>query len=730
MGFLFLVLYPPPPPPPPPRPFPHSLTHSSLSHSLHSLTHTHSLTLTHSHSLTHTHSLTPTHSLTLTHSHSLTHSTHSHSLAALGAPQGVGCTPWRPLVSAALPVAFAWQAQHLVLCKGSDVRPGVPWSPLLCRWLLRGRRSTWCSARGRMYAPASLGLQCSAAGFCVAGAALGALQGVGCTPWRPLVSAALPVAFAWQAQHLVLCKGSDVRAGVLGLRWSVGGFCVAGVGQCALSRGRMYALASLGLRCSAGGFCVAGPALGALQGVGCTPWRPLVSAALPVGFAWQAQHLVLCKGCVAGTALGALQGVGCTPWRPLVLCRWLLRDRRSTWCSARGPMYAALPVALAWQAQHLVLCKGSDVRPGVPWSPLLRRWLLRSRRGTWCSARGPMYALASLGLRCSAGGFCMAGAALGAPQGVGCTPWRPLVSGALPLAFAWQAQHLVLCKGSDVRPGVPWSPLLCRWLLRGRRGTWCSARGRMYALASLGLRCSAAGFCVAGAALGALQGVRCTPWRPLVSAALPVAFAWQAQHLVLCKGSDVRSGVPWSPLLCRWLLRGRRSTWCSARGPMYALVSLGLRWLLRGRRGTWCSARGQMYALASFGLRCSAGGFCVAGAALGALQGVGCTPWRPLVSAALPVAFAWQGRHSLTHSLSHSLTHLLNPSTHSLTPSLTHSLYLNIHTPLHHSFTRCGHIKLTHHHRSITLILPLPFLLFYAQSKSKEVGNMWGYPVL
>ena len=105
-----------------------------------------------------------------------------------------------------------------------------------------------------------------------------------------------------------------------------------------------------------------------------------------------------------------------------------------------------------------------------------------------------MYALASLGLRCSAGGFCVAGAALGALQGVGCTPWRPLVSAALSVAFAWQAQHLVLCKGSDVRPGVPWSPLLCRWLLRGRGGTWCFARGRMYALASLGL-CL---FCVAG----------------------------------------------------------------------------------------------------------------------------------------------------------------------------------------------------------------------------------------
>ena len=32
--------------------------------------------------------------------------------------------------------------------------------------------------------------------------------------------------------------------------------------------------------------------------------------------------------------------------------------------------------------------------------------------------------------------------------------------------------------------------------------------------------------------------------------------------------------------------------------------------------------------------------------------------------------------------------------------------------------------KLTHHHSSIALILPLPFLLSYAQSKSREVGNM------
>ena len=77
----------------------------------------------------------------------------------------------------------------------------------------------------------------------------------------------------------------------------------------------MYALASLD-------FCVAGVGLGALQGVGCTPWRPLVSTTLPVAFVWQF--------CVAGVGLGALQGVGCTPWRALVS--------------------AALPVAFAWQA--------------------------------------------------------------------------------------------------------------------------------------------------------------------------------------------------------------------------------------------------------------------------------------------------------------------------------------------------------------------------------------------
>ena len=203
------------------------------------------------------------------------------------------------------------------------------------------------------------------------------------------------------------------------------------------------------------------------------------------------------------------------------------------YCRAHPPGSAFCVAGAALGALQGVRC--------TPWRPLHGLcWLLRGRRGTWCSARGRMYALASLGLRSSAGGFCVAGAALGALQ------------------------------GADVR------------------------------LASLGLRCSAGDFCVAGAALGAPQGVGCTPWRPLVSGALPLAFAWQAQHLVLCKGSDVRPGVPWSPLAFAW--QARHLVLCKGS---------------------------DVYALASLGLRCSAGGFCVAGAALGALQGVGCTPWRP-----------------------------------------------------------------------------------------------------
>ena len=219
----------------------------------------------------------------------------------------------------------------------------------------------------------------------------------------------------------------------------------------------------------------------------------------------------------------------------------------------------------------------------------------------------------------------------------------------------------------------------------------------------------------------ALASLRC----PLGSA----AFAWQAWDNVPCQGVDVCYGVP--------------------------PVSLGLRYFCVGGVGQCALPRGPTYTLSSF--RCPLGSAAFAWQAWGNVRchGVGCTASRPSgVPGSPPLLRGRRGTlcshsftrthsfihsfiHSLTHSLTHALMHSLTRSiTHTLTHSLTHS---PTHPPTHsltHSFTHlCMHIhththKLTHHDPSITLILPLPFLLSYAQSKSREVGNMWGYPVL
>ena len=131
---------------------------------------------------------------------------------------------------------------------------------------------------------------------------------------------------------------------------------------------------------------------------------------------------------------------------------------------------------------------------------------------------------------------CALCAALAACQGVGCTPWRRLGTGALPVAFACCVRRLLLAKGSDVRPGVGWAPALdvqiswqaqhfvnlhvqiswqAQYFVNLRVqiswqaqhfvnlcGACCLPRGRMYALASAGHRRSC-------------QGVGCTPWRRL-----------------------------------------------------------------------------------------------------------------------------------------------------------------------------------------------------------------------
>ena len=245
--------------------------------------------------------------------------------------------------------------------------------------------------------------------------------------------------------------------------------------------------------------------------------------------------------------------------------------------------------------------------------------------------------LASLGLRHSAGGFCVASAGLGAPaKGSDVRPGVPLAL-ALPVAFAWQVRDLVHCKGVGC---TPWRP-------------------SGVPLASLGLRRSAGGFCVAGAGLGALQRDRmyalASLWRPLLSAALPVAFAWQA----------------WA--------------WCMQRGWMCALAS---RHLVHCK-GVGCTPwRPSGVPLASLGFRRSAGGFCVAGAGLGALQRgrmyALASLWRPLPSAALPVAFVWQAW---------DLVHYCHPTSHhtkiKMPPNLTsHKNSITSHT---HTYTYVKH---------------------------------------
>ena len=250
---------------------------------------------------------------------------------------------------------FAWQARDFLLCKGRDVRlwrPSVVSAPLCST--LRGRRATFCSARGVMYAPgvplASRGLRTSVLYFAWQARDFLLCKGRDVRLWRPsgvpLASRGLRTSvlyFAWQARDFLLCKGRDVRLWrPSGVPWSPH--------LCAL-------------------FCVAGTRLSALQGACCTPlaslWRPVVSAL----FAWQARDFLLCKG--RDVRLWRPSGV---PWSPR-----FLRGGRATFCSARGMMYVS----------------------GVP----LASRGLRAFCVPFCSARGVMYAsgvpLASRGLRAS-----------------------------------------------------------------------------------------------------------------------------------------------------------------------------------------------------------------------------------------------------------------------------------------------------------------------------------------
>ena len=209
----------------------------------HSHSSTHSLTLTHSHSLTHSHTLTHSHSLTHTLTHTLTHSPHTHT-------HSLTLTHTHSLTHTHTLTHPHSLTHSLTLTLTHSLTHSHTHS-LMC--ILRGRRGTMCTAKGSDVRP---GVPWGSAAFAWQAWDNVHCQGVGCTPWRPL-----------------------------GLRR----FCVAGVGQCALPRGWMYALASLGapplLRGRRGTMCTA-------KGLDVRPGVPWGSAA----FAWQAWDNLHCQG--------------------------------------------------------------------------------------------------------------------------------------------------------------------------------------------------------------------------------------------------------------------------------------------------------------------------------------------------------------------------------------------------------------------------------------------------
>ena len=315
--------------------------------------------------------------------------------------------------------------------KGLDVRPGVPWGSAAFAW------QAWDN------------VHCQGVG-CTPWRPLGLCQGVGCTPWRPLGLRRFCVAGMGQS---ALPRGlMYALASQLGLRF----FCVAGVGQCALPRGLMYALASLG----------APPLSRGRRGTMCTAKGSDVRPGVPWGsasFAWQAWDNVHC------------QGVWCTPWRPLGLRLFCVAGVGQ--CALpRGLMYAlaslGAPPLLRGRRGTMCTAKGSDVRPGVPWGSASIAWQAWDNvhcQGVRCTLWRP------LGLR----RFCVAGVGQCAlPRG----QMYALASLGAPPLLRGRRTSTCTAKGSDVRPGVPWGSVAFAWQ------AWDNVH---------------------------CQRVWCTPWRPL-----------------------------------------------------------------------------------------------------------------------------------------------------------------------------------------------------------------------
>ena len=243
-----------------------------------------------------------------------------------------------------------------------------------------------------------------------------------------------------------------------------------------------------------------------------------------------------------GSVLGACRKTGVSLWDTWDGSPWsapLLRGRRGTMRIAKGsdvrPGVPWSPRLLRGRRGTMRIAKGSDIRPSVPWSPRFFAWQAWGnvhRQGVGCT---PWRLLVSASFE---NVYC---------QGVGCTPWRPLVS----VSFVYRHGTMCTAKGSDICPGIPWSPpLLC-----GRRGTMCTAKGS-----------------------DARAGV---PWFP------PLLRARRGT-ISIAKGSDIRPGVPCFRLFC---VPGM-GQYALPRGRIHALASLGPPYLC-GRRGTMRIAKGS-----------------------------------------------------------------------------------------------------------------------------------------
>ena len=234
----------------------------------------------------------------------------------------------------------------------------------------------------------------------------------------------------------------------------------------------------------------------------------------------------------------------------------LLRGRRGTACTAKGSdVRSGVPwvsASFAWQAWDNVHCHGVGC---TPWRPLGLRLVCVAGVGQCAPPRGRMYALASLGspplLRGRRGTMCTA-------KGSDVRPGVPWVSAS----FAWQAWDNVHCQGVGC---TPWRPLGLRLFCVAGVGQCALPRGRMYALASLG----------SPPLLRGRRGTMCS-----------AAFAWQAWHNVSSQGVGC---TPWRPLGLRLFCVAGVGQCALPRGRMYALASLGSRPRLRGRRGTMCT---------------------------------------------------------------------------------------------------------------------------------------------